>query len=111
MVGVVSPMSTVRRVATWAVLTAVGTSAIVLGGMSLADHYVAAPRSERIERAVNQSEANGRALTAQAERSCEFFIATADALATLADSPDLSAAQRGAIARMQTVARTCQDVP
>lgn len=111
MVGVVSPMSTVRRVATWAVLTAVVTSAIVLDGMSLADRYVAAPRSERIERAVNQSEANGRALTAQAERSCELFIATADALATLADSPDLSAAQRGAIARMQTVARTCQDVP
>lgn len=103
-----SPLSTARRVATWAIITAVATSVLVLGGFALVDHFVQAPRSERIERAATQSEANGRALTAQAERSCEFFVATADALATLADSPDLTGEQLAAIARMQTVARTCQ---
>lgn len=103
-----SPLSTARRIAWWAVITAVGTTLLVLGGMSLVDRYVQAPRSERIEAAVVQSEANGQALTEQADRSCEFFVATADALATLADSPDLTGEQLAAIVRMQQVARTCQ---
>ena len=103
-----TPYSTARRIAGWAVITAVATTLLVLGGLALIDRYVQAPRSDRIERAATQSEANGRALTAQAARSCEFFNATADALATLADSPDLTGEQLAAIVRMQTVARTCQ---
>lgn len=103
-----TPMSTARRIAGWAVITALATTLLVLGGLALIDRYVQAPRSDRIERAATQSEANGRALTEQAARSCEFFVATADALATLADSPDLTGEQLAAIVRMQTVARTCQ---
>jgi len=103
-----SPLSTARRIATWAVITAVATTVLVLGGISLVDHYVQAPRSERIERAVTQSEENGQNLADQAERSCDFYIATADALATLADSPDLTVEQLDAIRRMQQVARTCR---
>lgn len=103
-----SPMSTVKRVAGWAIITAVATTVLVLGGITVVDRYIQAPRSERIERAVNQSEANGHSLATQAERSCEFFIATADALATLADSPNLTGEQLAAITRMQQVARSCR---
>lgn len=62
----------------------------------------------RPRRAVTQSEENGQNLADQAERSCDFYIATADALATLADSPDLTVEQLDAIRRMQQVARTCR---
>lgn len=103
-----SPLSTARRIATWAVLTAVATTVLVLGGITVIDRVVQAPRSNRIERAVHQSEANGRTLAEQTERACDFYVATADALATLADSPDLTADQLAAIVRMQTVARTCR---
>lgn len=104
-----SPLSTVRRVIGWAVLTAVVTSALVLGGITLVDRYVQAPRSNRIERAVHQSEANGRAIEQQTQRACDFYVATADALASLASSPDLTVRQRDAIATMQRVAHQCSD--
>lgn len=103
-----SPLSTARRIAGWAVITAIVTSVLVLGVITAVDHYIQAPRSQRIERAVNQSESNGRALAVQAERGCDFYIATADALATLADSPELTVEQLAAVHRMQQVARTCR---
>lgn len=103
-----SPLSTARRIAWWAVITALVTTLLVLGGITLVDHYVQGPRSERIQEAVNQSKDNGRDLAEQAARSCDFYIATADALATLATSPDLTVEQRTAVLRMQQVARTCR---
>lgn len=104
-----SPFSTARRIAWWAVVTSLVTTMLILGGITLIDRVVQAPRSDRIERAVNQSEQNGRAVAVQAARSCDFYVATADALATLATSPDLTVEQLDAIHRMQQVARTCRE--
>lgn len=102
-----SPMNTIRRVALWAVCSAVLTTLLVLGGLQVIDHFVTGPRTNRLQETIDRSERNGRAIQAQADRACEFYVATADALVSLANSPDLSEGQLTALARMQTVARHC----
>lgn len=108
-----SPMKTIRRIALWAVASAVLTTLLVLGGLQVIDHFVTAPRTNRLQDAVEQSEQNGRAIKEQTDRACEFYVATADALVSLTDSPTLTVEQRRALTRMRAVARECrqEDTP
>lgn len=108
-----SPMKTVRRIALWSVASAVLTTLLVLGGLQVIDHFVTVPRTNRLQDAVEQSEQNGREIRAQTDRACEFYVATADALVSLADSPELTEGQLTALGRMQEVAREChqQETP
>lgn len=67
-----SPISTVRRVALWTVATAVLTTALILGGLQVVDHFVQKPRTDRIETAVDESRDNAAAIRVQTDRACEF---------------------------------------
>lgn len=101
-------MSTIRRVALWAVVSAALTTALVLGGWVALDRYVTQPRTDRLQVAVDETKANGVAIADAEAKACAFYVATADALVSLAHSPDLSEGQLTALARMQTVARDCR---
>lgn len=98
-------MSLSRR-ARITIVYAFGTVALVIActyvGLFIFDKQVDAPRQSTLRESVVQSQRNG-------ENLCDFAVATADALAALAQSPNLTDEQAAALERMVDVADNCQE--